>query len=121
MAKDKSFDAGGQMYGSAVTLVSSGTRTTSGSSGSLPIESIHTLRLVSSVTAASGTTPSLTVTLEHSGDGTTWVAHSSFAAQTGTGSARKVFSGFDRYVRITWAITGTTPSFTFSVSGEALD
>jgi len=26
----------------------------------------------------------------------------------------------DRYARVSWAITGTTPSFTFSVAGEVV-
>ena len=114
-----SFGAGGAaVHGEAVTLVPSAARTTAGTGGTVVTGERDTLRLTLDVTAASGGTPSMTVTLEHSSDSTTWVAHSSFAAVTGAGTTRKVFGGIDRYVRATWAITGTTPSFTFALTGE---
>lgn len=72
------------------------------------------------VTAASGTTPSMTVTIETSKDGSTnWQTVAAFAAKTAVASERKVFSGLDRFIRANCAISGTTPSFTFSITGEA--
>lgn len=116
----RSFGAGGLVYGDTFTLVPQTTATGNGASPTQETRNIHTLRLALAVTAATGTTPSLTVTLEHSPDGTTWVAHSAFPSVTAAGSTRRIFSGLDRFVRATWAVTGTTPSFTFTVAGEAV-
>lgn len=71
------------------------------------------------VTAASGTTPTLDVALETSKDGVSWRSLGSFAQKTAVSSERKSFSGCDRLVRTNAVIGGTTPSFTFSVVGEA--
>ena len=114
------FGASGPIYGDPVALHPSATCTASGSGGSYAMEGRSTLRLTLDVTAASGTTPSMTVTVETSGDGTTWASAGTFTAATGVTSQRKSFGGLDRYARVSWAITGTTPSFTFSVTGEAL-
>jgi hypothetical protein len=73
------------------------------------------------VTAASGTTPTLDVKLQTSGDGTTWDDVASFPQQTTTQTGRyKVFGPLGTYVRWVWTIAGTTPSFTFAVSVNAL-
>lgn len=116
----QSFGPGGAIHGDAVVLVPSAVRTASGSGGTYVMESRSTLRLALAVTAASGTSPNLAVTVENSGDGSTWYSAGTFAAKTGTGTERKSFSGIDRFVRVSWAITGTTPSFTFEVAGEAV-
>ncbi len=79
-----------------------------------------TLRLLLNVTAASGTTPTLDVAIQTSFDGSTWRAVAAFAQKTTTGTERKSFTGIDRYVRATYTVGGTTPSFTFTVKGEAV-
>lgn len=112
------FDANGPVYGELVSPAPSAARTTNGSSGALVVNGRNTLRLTLSVTASSGTTPNLAVTVETSGDGTTWYSAGTFAAKTANGTERKAFSGLDRFARVSWVITGTTPSFTFSVAGE---
>lgn len=70
------------------------------------------------VTAASGTSPSLTVNVQHSTDNATWVDLITFTAVTAGNQAQRVaVSGtVNRYVRATWTISGTSPSFTFSAS-----
>jgi len=108
----------GSIYGEPVTLHTSQARTTSGSGSAVFTKDAGVVRLLLDVTAASGTTPSLTVTLEQSRDGSTWRTVSSFAAKTTTGQEALSAGGLDRYIRVSWAISGTTPSFTFSVSGE---
>jgi len=76
------------------------------------------LELVAS--AVTGTTPSLTATIETSKDGVSnWQTVAAFSAVTAAGTTRKMFSGLDRFVRANCTITGTTPSFTFGISGEA--
>jgi hypothetical protein len=105
--------------GDDLTPVASAARTASGNSGAQDASGFSVAELLLDVTAASGTTPSLTVTIEESHDGTTWRTVSAFAAKTAVGTERKSFSIAGRYYRVSWAITGTTPSFTFSVSGTA--
>lgn len=71
------------------------------------------------VTAASGTGPTLDVVIETSKDGVTWRSLGAFAQKTAVSAERKSFSGCDRLVRANAVIAGTTPSFTYSVVGEA--
>jgi hypothetical protein len=72
------------------------------------------------ITAASGTTPNLVVRIQDSPDGTTWTTRDTFPAQTGTAAVtRSLPEGMDRFQRGDWTITGTTPSFTFSVQFAA--
>jgi hypothetical protein len=101
-------------------LVPSAARTTSSQ-----IESgedygeVDRVRAQLDVTAASGTTPNLTVFVESTLDGTNWdvLPGGTFAAKTAAG--REVINltapVVARRLRVRWAITGTTPSFTFSV------
>ncbi|MCA1696557.1 MAG: hypothetical protein LC749_18555 [Actinobacteria bacterium] len=68
------------------------------------------------VTAASGTSPTLTVNVQTSDDNTTWRTVVSFTAVTAAPANQHVSQGsLDRYLRFSWVIGGTTPSFTFSV------
>jgi hypothetical protein len=79
-----------------------------------------TLRLDAVVATATGTTPSLTITIETSKDATTWTTVAAFTAITAAGSARKIFTGLDRFIRINETVSGTTPSFVRTISGEAV-
>ena len=69
------------------------------------------------VTVLSGTdTPTLTVKLQSSADGSTgWEDRISMTAKTAVGAEAKSLVGAltDAFWRITWTISGTTPSFTF--------
>jgi hypothetical protein len=122
MPKNKAFGPGGDVgYGDTFTLVAPGTVTTAnGQTGGRNVGYIHTLRLNRVVTAASGTTPSLTVIIEHSADNATWSTHTTFTAATAVNTERKVLSGLDRYVRARWTVSGTTPSFTWGLTGESV-
>lgn len=104
--------------GDPVTLVPDAARGTAGSGPGAAMGEAATLRVDLVVSAVSGTTPALTVTLEHSPDGQDWSTHSAFAAATAAGTQRKVAAGLDRYIRCSWNVTGTTPSATFRVAGE---
>ena len=70
------------------------------------------------LTAVSGTTPTMTVFLEHSTNNTTWATLLTFTALAGTTtSERKTVTGtVNRYLRASWTITGTAPSYTFAVA-----
>ena len=67
------------------------------------------------VTTVSGTTPSLTVTIQHSVDAVAWVDLITFTAVTASNNAQRIAAvgTVNRHVRATWTITGTSPSFTF--------
>jgi hypothetical protein len=70
------------------------------------------------VSAASGTTPSLVLSVEWSFDGATFVAADpadALAALAAAGGAVKLVKVKAPQMRVRWTITGTTPSFTFSV------
>lgn len=103
-----------------VELAPSAARTATGNGSSVEVGDRGVARLLLDVTAASGTSPTLDVTVETSHDGTTWRQVGTFAQKTAAGTERKSFSGLDRFVRATWTLGGTTPSFTFEISGEAV-
>lgn len=106
-----------------VSLHPSATRTASGT-GSVVYETgpRRTLSLLFAVTAASGDTPTLDVTVQTSHDGTTFRTLGTFTQATGVTSERKGFGGADRFVRVVWtaAAAAGSPSFTFAVTGEAV-
>jgi len=75
------------------------------------------------VTAASGTSPSMTVTVQSTIDDTNWDTILTFTAATAATHERKSASIYDstpvhwgNRLRVVWTITGTTPSFTFFIN-----
>lgn len=89
-------------------------------SETLDLGARSTLRLDLGVSAASGTTPTLNVAIEHSKDGVTFTQLGTFAQKTAISSEHKVFGGADRYVRAVFTVGGTTPSFTKALTGFAV-
>ena len=67
------------------------------------------------VAAASGTTPNLTVRIQHSVDNSVWVDLVTLTGVAAANNAQRltVAGTVNRWVRVTWTITGTDPSFTF--------
>ena len=111
MPRRRSFSKTSQTY-----LATSAARTTSGNgSATTSLEWAQVAKL--DVTARSGTTPSLTVVIEESPNGSTgWATRASFTAQTATGTQIIALPRLNHaFLRATWTISGTTPSFTFSV------
>jgi hypothetical protein len=131
------------MLNTIITLVPSAARTTSGNGDWLDLEAISkapagnylfVLRFQVNVTAVSGTSPSLTVFLEDCVDGANNANSVAASAAISTVSRVILTSGprGDAYptnfawpfnasrARIRWAISGTTPSFTFDVKGVLL-
>lgn len=102
-------------------VVPSAARTTTGTSTSVDVgDFARALNLVANVTSATGTTPTLDLTVEWSHDGgTTWAAgdpSDAFTQITAAGAkVRQVVLKAPAY-RLRWTIAGTTPSFTFAVS-----
>lgn len=112
-------------FGYDCTLVPPGTVVTASGLGSaVPVINKDQFRGQSAVSAVSGTSPSITVSVQTSHDAgatDTWRTVASFTAQTAVGtSAWQDFVGLDRYVRAAWSVSGTTPSITFGVVGEAV-
>ena len=71
------------------------------------------------LTAMSGSaSPSLAVIIEDSADGVSgWATIGTFTTLTAVGSERISIAGtVRRYIRVSFTITGTTPSFTFAVA-----
>lgn len=105
------------------TALASAVRNVSGTAdiGALPGDFVE-MNIYIAVTAASSATgtPSMTVTYQCSHDGTTWFDHTSGAAITAvTNQVIKITSNLGKYGRISYAISGDTPSFTFSAVAEA--
>jgi len=100
-------------------VVASAARTTNGNSGVItPAGDGETINFNVRVTAASGTTPSLAFSVEWSNDATNFAVPETadtFTAITTTIERVKGFERKAKFYRLVWAITGTTPSFTFQV------
>ena len=104
------------MAARAITLLPSAARTSSGSGdGSSAAAEFREGNILLDITAVSGTSPSLTVTVETSADGANWFAHTAFTAKTAAGKDVLKLANVGSYVRVSYAISGTSPSFTFSV------
>lgn len=111
MARRRRFNQSAQQ-----TVVTSAARTANGNSSSVTGWARQGAVAKVDVTAASGTTPQLTVTVQDSPDGSTWTTRDTFGVKTGVSNeTRTIPSGLDIFQRVAWTITGTTPSFTFSV------
>lgn len=106
----------------AITPHAAGAEVATGQGPAVDIGSLRTaLRLLLEVSAVAGTdSPSLVVALETSANGLTgWRQIGAFDAVGATAHARRTFAECERYIRAAWTITGTGPSFTFELTGEA--
>lgn len=102
-----------------VAVAASAARTTSGSSAAITSPSSQSSAIHVDVTAVTGISPNLALTVEWSNDGITWVKSDpvdSFTAITAASTAVKTIVLKGAYFRLVWTLTGTTPSFTFSSS-----
>lgn len=100
--------------------VASGARTATGTGSAFSTQDADSIEATLTVTAASGTTPTLDVTLETSiDDGSTWDTVGAFSQKTAAGSDGHVFGPLGDLCRWRWTIGGTSPSFTFSVAAES--
>lgn len=100
-------------------IVASAARTATGNSGVLSFRGGDKtgLRAQLDVTAASGTSPTLDVTVQDTLDGTNWNTIMTFTQATATTRELKTLTTpFSDRLRVLWTIAGTTPSFTFSVA-----
>ena len=101
------------------TLLASGVRTASGDNTATPsdVKWAKEANFFLEVTAASGTTPTLDVTIKTK-DPITGEYHTiaTFTQKTTTGRELKTLSAnLGTTIAVFWTIGGTTPSFTFSI------
>lgn len=106
-----------------VYLLPSGALTASGNSGAISCPQIDRLAVDVSVTAVTGTTPTLNLFLERQGlDGvwySVWAPTQITAAgttSTSVGHGLATNAAITGLIRLRWVIGGTTPSFTLSAS-----
>lgn len=102
-----------------LTLLSEASRTTSGQGSALDVSQMSEIAVFLVVTAVSGTTPSLTGTVQDSPDGDNWADAFSFSAVTSAPAVLrcgwqdlKLSTG--RFMRLKWTISGSSPNFTFA-------
>lgn len=86
--------------------------------GTLPGDFVE-MNVYVAVTAVTGTSPSMTVTYQCSHDGVTYFDHTSGAAITAaTNQVIKIPTNLGKHGRLSYALSGTSPSFTFSAVVE---
>lgn len=111
------------MYGRAFTAEASSAKTATGNTSSLACEVCDELAVWVNVSAVSGTTPTLDLSVQWSQDGgTTWAdgePADSFTQITGPKVVTKRVARKGDHYRVRWVIAGTTPSFTFTVLTQA--
>lgn len=100
------------------TLAST-TQTASGTGAAFDTDDAQSLKAFLTVSAASGTSPTLDVRLETTIDaGATWRTVGSLAQIASAGSRNGVLGPLGDRCRWAWTIAGTTPSFTFTITAE---
>lgn len=109
---------------SAVTVSGSSAKTATGNSGAIRVPQGSTAAAITAlVTVVSGTTPSMTLSVEWSHDGTNFAVGDTadtFTALTAAANKVKQFDVKGEWFRLVWTITGTTPSFTFSATAYGI-
>lgn len=113
----------GQRDNEIVSVLTSAARTATGQSAAQIVgRQPETIAVFLNVTAVSGTTPSMTVSLECSVDGgTTWFTVKSGTAITAVGKqvlVAQLSDGVTPVYRLNYALSGTTPSFTFTATAN---
>lgn len=97
--------------------------TTTGNTASMNFQGYSGVIAYLNVKTVTGTTPSLTTTIQDSPDGVTWydIPGGAFAAATATGVQRLVIPNVGPIVRAVHTVTGTTPSFTVDLKLAGID
>jgi len=107
-----------------LTTANNGAITTNGNSSSTPVIPVgnvgNVVEVVVSVTAVSGSaSPTLTVSVQFSMDGSTWTTASAaetFTPITAAGVSTLAVPARGQFVRAAWTVSGTTPSFTTAIA-----
>lgn len=112
-------------FTTAVTLHASGAESTSSQGAAVDLAQKTAVELVLNISARSGTAPTLDLVIETSKDGVSgWRNAGNFDRITDEPENDEpvllVVEGCDRFVRAKWTLEGTLPSFTFSLTGDAV-
>ncbi len=104
-------------------VVAPATRTANGETGVLDgYGQAASLRVYVNVTAVSGTGPNLVVHVDDTPNGTDFVSVGNSGNITAGGTyAFNITTPFTDRIKVRWVLTGTSPSFTFSVRLVAQD
>ena len=94
-------------------------KTASGTGPSIDFEDATEAAVLLEVTVVSGTNPTLDCVIEESVDQNTWSTLATFMQKTAMGTELMKISGFARFLRVKHTITGTNPSFTFTLKANA--
>ena len=97
-------------------MLPSAARTTDGETNGYDFGDATECLLMVEVTAASGAGKQLDVIVQTSHDNVNWFDHSTFSAITDTGNFIDSVTQYGKYLRVSYKITGTTPSFTFKIT-----
>lgn len=110
-------------FGFNVYARASSASTSSNNSGDLAVDSFSELAVDINISSISGTSPTIQFFVERKGnDGNYYQLYSSSvisttqSISTSIGAGMTISTSFGTTARLRWAITGTTPSFTFSAS-----
>lgn len=99
--------------------IASAARVATGAGSVFNTEDATAFEATLTISAASGTTPTLDVALHTTVDGTNYYAVGAFAQKTTTGAEAKAFGPLGDKCKWVWTIAGDTPSFTFTIDTEA--
>ncbi len=107
-------------YKEAITLLASGARTASGNSSNIDVRYVDSADILINVTAVSGTNPELVVAVKGLDEITgVWKTLVVTDPITAVGQYWLQLEPIRfRVIRVDYTVTGTTPSFTFSVTGQ---
>jgi hypothetical protein len=106
-----------------LTVANNAVITTSGNSTGVAVQPVGNVggavTCHVAVTAVSGSSPTLTVSLQWSQNNSTWItanADETLATMTTTGAALLTVPSRAAFVRAAWTVTGSTPSFTAAIA-----
>jgi hypothetical protein len=104
-------------------ILYSGTVTAGGSTADIDVSTFSSLRVMVKVTAVSGTAPSLDIHVEGryeaTGDYVPLLSGTEIAT-TGVYELGQLDNLCFRFIRVRWVVKGVSPSFTFTVTAQAL-
>ena len=107
---------------SRYTVLTSSARTATGQQELQATNDYGNVAILVNVTAVSGTTPTMRLSIEDSPDGTTWFPVATAPADITAAGQHRIFITHSTHgptnprLRLRWVIGGTTPSFTFTAT-----
>jgi hypothetical protein len=105
-------------------VLASGTFTANGNTPDINVEHITSARFWIRVTAVSGSSPTLAIHIdgkhESTGDYESIASRTNITSTGGYLIGSQVDNLVFRFIRVRWVLGGTTPSFTFTVTGQAM-